>query len=59
MLQFPAFAVLTDLKGSPIRRSRVQPLRAGTPGLLQLVTSFIADVSQAIRRAALVLFSLL
>ena len=61
MFQFPPFAsVLISygcqpfrLAGCPIRKSRDQRIFAPTPGLSQLITSFIASVSQGIRHAPL------
>ena len=42
---------------SPIRKSRDQRLFAPTPSLSQLITSFIASVSQGIRHAPLTTFA--
>ena len=43
--------------GCPIRKSRDQRIFAPTPGLSQLITSFIASVSQGIRHAPFVTFA--
>ena len=59
MFQFPPFASVPitygcqpfRLAGCPIRKSRDQRIFAPTPGLSQLITSFIASVSQGIRHA--------
>ena len=59
MFQFPALAssqqICNDdrqgLPGCPIRKSRDQRSFAPTPRLSQLIASFIASVSQGIRRA--------
>ena len=48
MFQFPAFASPTWLEITAIRKSRDQRIFAPTPGLSQLVTSFIASESQGI-----------
>ena len=57
MFQFGAFPILTDLstngERSRIRQSRDQWLRAPTPGLLQLATTFVGLSSQAIPQMAL------
>ncbi len=42
MLQSPAFPILTDLMGSPIRTSSVQRFHTPRQGLSQLGTSFIS-----------------
>ena len=58
MFQFPALASSNNQgcmyfihTGCPIRKSRDQGLFAPTPGLSQLITSFIASVSQGIHLA--------
>ena len=61
MFQFPTFAFLTEWlafnqPGCPIRKSRDQGLFAPTPGLSQLITSFIASESQGIHRLPLLTF---
>ena len=63
MFQFPAFASIINgyrpfkPVGCPIRKSRDQRSFAPTPGLSQLITSFIASVSQGIRHAPLTTFA--
>ena len=42
--------------GCPIRKSRDQWIFAPTPGLSQLITSFVASVSQGIRHAPFPVF---
>ena len=62
MFQFPAFAlcycIVTSFRrpGCPIRKSSDQGLFAPTRGLSQLITSFIASVSQGIRHAPFLTF---
>ena len=62
MFQFPSFALRYaewygfTVPGCPIRKSRDQGLFAPTPGLSQLVTSFIASLSQGIRHSLLFAF---
>ncbi len=46
--QFPAFPDLAVLKGSPIRKSLGQPLRAGRQSLSQLATSFFGVENQVL-----------
>jgi hypothetical protein len=46
--QFPPFPDLAVLKGSPIRRSPGQPLRAGRRSLSQLATSFFVVENQVL-----------
>ena len=64
MFQFPAFAprnisAVTAVRppGCPIRKSADQRPFAPTRGLSQLITSFIASVSQGIHRAPFVTFA--
>ena len=64
MFQFPRFASTTltcgcqafSLTGCPIRKSADHRSFAPTRGLSQLITSFIASVSQGIRHAPLSVF---
>ena len=60
MFQFPGFArdVRKMRTGCPIRKSAGQRLFAPYRGLSQLITSFIASVSQGIRRAPFPTFAL-
>ena len=62
MFQFPPLASLlgrdtAEAVGCPIRKSAGQGLFAPNRGLSQLITSFIASVSQGIRPAPLFTFS--
>ena len=65
MFQFPRFASLYLKQGylhflqvgCPIRKSRGQRIFAPNPGLSQLITSFIASVSQGIRHAPFLTFA--
>ena len=65
MFQFPAFASLTNNKGycpfrtvgCPIRRLADHRIFAPTRHFSQLITSFVASVSQGIRHAPLLTFA--
>ena len=61
MFQFPPLASLlgrdtAEAVGCPIRKSAGQGLFAPNRGLSQLITSFIASVSQGIRHAPFLTF---
>ena len=64
MFQFPAFALHKKMEyrsfqtvGCPIRRLTYQRIFAPTRHFSQLITSFIASVSQGIRHAPFITFS--
>ena len=62
MFQFPSFALRIaewhgfTIPGCPIRKFRDRRLFAPTPDLSQLITSFIASLSQGIRHSLLFAF---
>ena len=64
MFQFPGFAPIDgyytfSIVGCPIRKSTTNRLFAPNRSLSQLVTSFIASLSQGIRHTPLVTFLLI